>query len=153
MISRLQAERFGPIFLGTVAALGYWNFGGPLSTEIAKELLTALLSAAAISAGFMTTALSVLLPIGASPVGRRLKRKNKFELLFAYLRAAIYSCLALAVVCVVGLFLFDPELGLAKLPTSVVVVAAVYSTAAFIRILEILIEILPQIGEPEDKRG
>jgi len=153
MVSRLKVERYGPSFLGVLAALGFWRFGGPLSAEIAKDLLTALLSAAAISAGFMTTALSVLLPISESSVGRRLKRRNKFDLLFAYLRAAIYSCLVLAVVCVVGLFQFDPSTGLGKLPTAVLVVAAVYSTAAFVRILEILFQILPQLAKPEDKRG
>ena len=153
MLTRLQVERYGPLFLGLLTATLTWWRGGSLSPETAGQLLPSLLSAAAITAGFMTTALSVLLPIGGTAIGRRLKRRNKFDLLFSYLRAAVYSCVVLAVICVVGLFRVDPVLGLDKLSTGALVTIAVYSTATFIRILEILIQILPQLAEPEDKNG
>lgn len=153
MIDRQLVERFGPSLVGLLAAVLSWRLGSPLSADVAKNLLPALLSASAISAGFMTTALSVLLPIAGTAIGRRLKRRGKFDLLFSYLRSAIYSCIALAVVSVIGLVQVDPALGMDKNSTILLVAVATFSVASFIRILEILIQILPQMAEPEDRDG
>lgn len=153
MLSRLTIERYGPAFLAVVVILGTWWRGGYLPVEVAKELLAALLSASAISAGFMTTALSVLLPMGGTAIGQRLKRRGKLGFLFGYLRSAIYSCIALSAVCVIGLFRVDPATGLDKFSTGALVTIAVYAAASFVRILEILIQILPQMAEPEDRQG
>ena len=73
--------------------------------------------------------------------------------MFSYLRSAIYSCIALAVVSVIGLVQVDPALGMDKNSTILLVAVATFSVASFIRILEILIQILPQMAEPEDRDG
>jgi hypothetical protein len=119
---------------------------------MAKELLSALLSAAAIAAGFMTTALSILLPMGGTDVGHRLHKRGKLPLLFGYLRSATYGCLALSFICVVGLFAFEESAGLGSLMSTLVIGFAVFSAMALARILEILIKVLTAMAVPEDKR-
>lgn len=152
-MSRLQIERFGPLIISLTATFAFWLKGPNPDPQVVKELLAALLSAAAISAGFLTTALTVLLPIGSTQIGRQLRRRNKLNQLFNYVQSAIYSCLALSVICVVGLFRLDPAVGIDRFTSTVVVCCAVHAAAAFVRILEILIRVLPQLGEPEDLNG
>lgn len=101
----------------------------------------------------MTTALSVLLPVGSTAVGRRLHRRGHLPALFAYLRKAIYGCLALAVVSVAGFFAFDDQLGIGKWCSLPIVVTSVYAALALWRILEIMIKIFQAMAEPEDKQG
>lgn len=152
-MNRLQIERFGPLIISLTVTLAVWFKGTIPDPQVVKELLAALLSAAAISAGFLTTALTVLLPIASTHIGRQLKRRNKLNELFRYVQAAIYSCIALSVVSVVGLFRLDPAIGLDRFTAIAVVALAVHAAAAFVRILEILVRVLPQMGEPEDLNG
>lgn len=101
----------------------------------------------------MTTALSILLSLGSSAVGRRLHRRGKLPQLFGYLRSAIYSCLLLAVVCVTGFLLFDERIGLGPMVSTLIVSVSVFAATSVARILEILIKLFTAMSEPEDRDG
>jgi len=127
--------------------------GGPLPVFVAKELLGALLMAAAIAAGFMTTALSILLPVGSTSVGRQLRRRGKLPALFGYARSAIYACLVLALFSVVGFLFFDHETGVRHELAVVIIAAAGYAALSLARMVEILLKVFSSMAEPEDRDG
>lgn len=149
----LQIERWGPIVFALVCGAGWWWLGCSIPETIAKELLAALLSGAAIGAGFLTTAMSVMLPLGATPIGRKLQRRGKLPTLFGYLRAAIYGCLLLVAASVAGFFQFEVGLGVTGVWSQLLVMAFAYCAASMVRIVEILITVLEQMSEPEDLNG
>jgi len=153
MPSRLQIERWGPLLLAVVGALAWWLFDGQIAAYFAKELLAALLSAAAIAAGFLTTALSILLPLSSTEVGRRLRRSGYLPHLYEYLRRALYSCLVLAIVCVVAFFYLRESASPPWALSLLIVTSAIYSAAALARIAEVLINLFELASEPEDKGG
>lgn len=153
MFSSKCVEQHAPWVGALLAGVIWVALGKGFSSHFGKELLGALLSAAAICAGFMTTALSVLLPVGSTAVGRRLHRRGHLPALFSYLRKAIYGCLALAGVSVAGFFAFDSEHGIGKWYALPIVLASAYAALALWRILEIMIKIFQAMAEPEDKQG
>lgn len=153
MFTARHIERHGPWVGAVVAAVLWILLGSGFQSHFGKELLGALLSAAAISAGFMTTALSILLPLGSTAIGRRLHRRGHLPALFEYLRKAIYGCLWLAVVSVAGFFAFDDTLGISKWCSLPIVMTSVYTALALWRILEIMIKIFQAMAEPEDRQG
>lgn len=153
MPTRLQIERWGPLLMGLLGAAAWWMFDGEISSFYAKELLAALLSAAAIAAGFLTTALSILLPLAATEVGRKLRRSNYLPHLYNYLRRALYSCLALAIICVCAFFYLKEGAAPPHLLATVLIFSSAYSAAALVRIAEVLINLFELASEPEDKDG
>ncbi|QXL84120.1 hypothetical protein [Comamonas sp. NLF-1-9] len=149
MPTPLQLERHAPWLLGLACALAWWRLGGEIPAAIAKELLAALLSAAAICAGFLTTALTVVLPMGGTVIGRQLKRRGKLHLLHGYVRAAIYGALALVALCVLGFFQV-PSGGTGALwASSLIMGVAMYCAAAMVRVVEILIKVMLAMSEEE----
>ena len=152
-MTSLQIERFGPIVFALVCGAGWWCQGGAIPETIAKELLAALLSGAAVGAGFLTTAMSIILPMGATRVGRRLKKRGKLPYLIGYLRAAIYGCLLLVVASVAGFFQIAPGAGLTGFWGLLLVLACAYCAASMVRVVEILIKVLAQMAEPENLNG
>ena len=153
MPTRLQIERWAPTFVGAAVAVGWWFADGNIGQHYAKELMAALLSAAAISAGFLTTALSILLPLAAAPLGKRLKRSGYLPHLFSYLRWALYSCLALSGACVIAFF-FVPEAGaLPRAISTAIIFLSAFAAAALVRIAEVLINLFELASVPEDLDG
>ncbi len=149
MPTPLQIERHAPTVLGVTCALAWRWWDGVIPEAIAKELLAALLSAAAICAGFLTTALTVILPMGGTAIGRQIKRRGKVAQLHGYVRAAIYGALALVALCVVGFFQV-PQGGLgATWTSSLIIGAAMYSAAAMVRVVEILIKVMAAMSQEE----
>lgn len=135
-------------------AVAWLKVGNDIPSTYSKELLAALLSAAAISAGFLTTALSILLPLGGTETGRKMQMSGFMPSVHCYLRSAIFGCLALAGVCVCLFFLLpepDPKIvnGLAV----VLVIGTVYAAMALVRIAEILLNLFERMSQPEDKQG
>ena len=149
----LQRERYGPAAAGCLVAVCWFAWKQTIPDHIAKELLAAVLSAAAICAGFLTAALSVLMTMGSAPVGRRLKKRNRLTDLFTYLRKAIFSCLILCALCIFGFFVYEKDRGISTPPSTVIIGVIAYSGAAFARIVPILISIFEQMSAPLDKAG
>lgn len=152
MPNALQVERYAPATLGLACALAWWCLGGQIPGAIAKELLSALLSSAAICAGFLTTALTVILPMGGSAIGRQIRRRGKMDQLHRYIRAAIYGALALVALCVLGFFQV-PQGGAGSAWASTLIIgSAVYSAAAMVRVVEILFRVMVAMSKEDEQR-
>lgn len=149
MPTALQIERHAPAVLGAAGALVWWFLGGAIPDSIAKELLGALLSAAAICAGFLTTALTVILPMGGTAVGRQIKRRGKMGHLHGYVRAAIYGALALVALCVLGFFQVPQGSAGAAWASTLIIGMAIYAAAAMVRVVEILIKVMAAMSQED----
>ena len=149
----LTVERFAPGVLSLLCGLLWFLYEKAIPASFSKELLAAILSAAAICAGFLTTALTIVMSLGTTAVGRRLARRGRLKYLFQYLKSAIHSSLLLSLVCLGGFFFIDDQAGIIGLPSSVLVAALVYSGATISRIVGILVEVMAQLSEPEQKDG
>ena len=151
---RLLIERFGPLFIALVAAAVWQLTKLEVPADHAKELLSALISAAAISAGFLTTALSILLPMGATETGRKMHKAGCLPLLHSYLRSAIFSCLLLSGLCLAALFLLNPDTQPVGSWWALAIVAnTVHAAMALVRIAEVLLNLFERMSEPEDLQG
>lgn len=145
-------ERLYPIIVGSCAGIISWKFRIFPPENSYNDLLSALLSASSIAVGFLTAALSILLPIAATHVGQQLAKKGLKKDLVHYLREAIFSCLSLSGICVVGFFMvsggkyFLVFFGL-------LVFLSVYSALSLIRVAEILLKLFSRASDPEDKQG
>lgn len=153
MPTRLQLERWAPIFFGILSVSAWWYLDGQIKSFFAKELLAALLSAAAIAAGFLSTAISILLPMSSTPTGQWLRKSGYLPDLYKYLNRAIYSCLFLAGVCVVAFFMLDETGGVPKGFSYLVIFAASYTAAALARIAEVLMNLFERASESDDICG
>lgn len=153
-LTHLDVERFAPFALAVMAAGAWFCLGGTVSEAHGSQLLSALLSAAAISAGFLATALSVLLPMGSTELGRRLHAKGLLVYVHRYLRSAIFGCMLLAALCVVLFFLLPRgQPGLGRGLSVLLVGVTVYAAAAWVRMVEILLYLFERMSQPEDRRG
>ena len=153
MPTRLQLERWGPLIVGVLAVASWVICDGRFSAYFAKELLASLVSAAAIAAGFLTTALSILLPFGASDAGKRLRNSGYLPDLHRYLRQAIFSCLFLTGVCVATFFTLAVDKDVHFLLSSLVVFMSGYSAAALGRVAEVLMNLFERANESDDRDG
>lgn len=153
MPKRLTVERFAPAVLSLLCGMWWYFSGSSISAKFSKELLAAILSAAAICAGFLTTSLTIVMSLGATAVGRRLARRNRLKYLFQYLKSAIHSSLLLSMVCLGGFFFIDDDSGIASLPSGLLVASLVFTGATISRIVGILVEVMTQLSEPENKDG
>lgn len=154
MSLRLQIEQWGPLFVAVGGAAAWWYADLKIPNTYSKELLGALLSAAAICAGFLTTALSILMPIGSTETGRRMHCSGLMSAVHSYLRSAILGCLMLAGVCVL-LFFFLPEDGaaIAQVWSTLLVANTLFAAFALARIAEVLLNLFVRMSQPEDKNG
>lgn len=153
MPTKLQLERWGSVIFGFLAVAAWWVADGQIKSHFAKEILAALISAAAIAAGFLATSLSILLPIASTETGKRLRSSGYLPYLFRYLREAIYGCLTLALACVLTFFCL-PEVGAAPTWLAVIIVfMSAYAAGALARIAEVLMNLFERSSEPEDKDG
>jgi hypothetical protein len=151
MPTSLQLEKWGPMMLSVGAAGTWWWFDGTISAVFAKELFAALLSAASVAAGFLTAALSILLPIASTATGLKLRRSGYQQELFRYMRAAIYGCLFLAALSVVAFFGLAEDGTPNNRVSTVLVFATVYSGLCLIRVAEILMALFERASEPDDR--
>ncbi|HSV81483.1 MAG TPA: hypothetical protein VLK85_19985 [Ramlibacter sp.] len=149
----LQVERWAPLILSGLATAGWWWFEGEIAPNFAKELLAALISAASVAAGFLTTALSILLPLATTTTGSKLAKSGYREILFRYMRSAIYSCMALAGVSVFAFFTLTVDSGPSKIVSALLVFNAMHSATALLRVAEILMSLFERASEPDDKGG
>lgn len=153
LLTSLRRERYAPVVAGCSVAVCWYLWNRSIPDHMAKEFLAAVLSAAAICAGFLTTAVSVLMTMGSTAVGRRLRKRNRLPDLFAYLRKAIFSCLLLCALCIAGFFVHAKDEGISTLPSAAIIGMITYSGAAFARVIPILISIFEQMCEPPEKNG
>lgn len=141
------------MIVGVLSAAAWWVLDGRITDYFAKELLSALLSAAAIAAGFLATAMSILLPMTNTPTGVWLQKKGYLPDLIRYLGRAIYSCLALAFVCVVAFLLLVKNEDAPQWIAIVIIFLAAYTAAALARVAEVLMNLFERASEPEHKDG
>ncbi|WP_180125643.1 hypothetical protein [Rhodoferax sp. BLA1] len=153
MPTRLQIERWGPMLFGVLSTTAWWCLDGQIKIFFAKELLAGLLSAGAIAAGFLATAISILLPFSSTPTGLWMRKKGYLPDLFRYLNRAIYSCLFLTCVCVLAFFLLDEASGVPQFFSFVIVFTASYTAASLARIGEVLMNLFERASESADKDG
>jgi hypothetical protein len=153
MPTRLQIEKWGPMLFGTLFTAAWCYLDGRITEYFAKELLAALLSAAAIAAGFLATAISILLPMGSTPTGIWLRKKGFLPGLVNYLARAIYSCLWLAFVCVAAFFLLIKDSDVHQWVAAVIVYSSAYTAAALARIFEVLLNLFERASESENLDG
>lgn len=151
---RVQLERFAPWIL-SLAAGGLWFWSGcDISSTFIKELLGTIVSAAAISAGFLTTALSILLPMGSTETGRKLRDSGLLPSLHCFLRSGIHSCLALAGFSIACFIFLSPDSEPVGSYWSTLLIALItHSASSLIRIAEILLNLFDRMSHPEDQNG
>jgi hypothetical protein len=103
------AERHYPWAAGLVVAglCGWWMRAGSIPPGT-KDLLAAILNVAAILAGFLMTAKSILLSMDDKWIIRRSKEAGAYEMLVGYMVSATYWWLACAVLSAVGLAIVPP---------------------------------------------
>lgn len=152
MPSRLTLERIAPGIAAVVFTALWWVFSMKIPGSVAKEMLAAVLSAAAICAGFLTTAMSILMSLGSTAVGRRLARRKRMPYLAGYLRHAIYGCVLVSFLSLWA-FLWTDEAGLNQRFALVLMAAVGYASAAFVRIVWILALVMEELAQPEDLQG
>jgi hypothetical protein len=152
MPTSIQVERWAPTWFACATTLAWWWFDGEISEAFAKELLAAILSAAAVAAGFLTTALSILLPIATSTTGERLRRSGYDRDLFKYMRSAIWSCMFLAAVAVIAFFTLKGGKPAAWV-SALLIYTSSHSAVALVRVAEILMSVFERASQPDDKDG
>lgn len=153
MPTSLTVERFGPGVLALFGGVACWYFGGVVPDRFARELLAAILSAAAVFAGFLTTTLTVLLSLGATAVGRRLARRGKLPYMHAYIKRAIEGCLLLSVICLTAFFFAEEKIGLPTWISSTLAASVIYAGATIYRIVDILVTVMGQMDETDSQNG
>lgn len=153
MLNARNIEEWGPTIVAVAASVCWYLFDKQIPSLFAKELLAAIISAAAVGAGFLTTALSILMSLGSTAVGRQLKRRQRTKGLYNYLRSSIYSCLVVVVVCVGAFFSIEETQGISTGMSAVVVLFSAYCVTSMARIIEILIAIFRQMSESDDIPG
>lgn len=140
-MNSLFIEKFAPIFLASIAAISWWYWGFSFSIGYVKELLAGIITAAAIGAGFMATALSILLTISNTSVAEKIKRSQYSVIFYRYIRSCFYSCLVLVAIALIAFTLIDTNHGLNKGYTTFIVSSGTYALASFVRVTEILLDI------------
>lgn len=150
----ILVERYWPHLLGLCCAgIFYWT-SLTITPAIGKELFAAVLSAASVCAGFLTTALTVLMTLGSTDIGKRLRASDRLDDLFDYLRDAIVASLVTSLLCIVGFFFFNGEdPGVGTIPSSIFVGVTIFAGCCIWRIVPILLSIMRQLSTPEDKQG
>jgi hypothetical protein len=146
----LQLERWGPLVIAFLAMAVWWACDGVIGDAIANDLLAALLSAAAISAGFMTTALSILLTITTTPTGKKLRKSGYLSDLFAYIRHAIYSCLGLAALSVISFFALKKGEPLPLIAAYPLIFFAALTAGSLARAAEVVLLIFLRVNDESD---
>jgi hypothetical protein len=154
MRDTLVFERYWPTAIGLGSAIAFYYTDLTITSAIGKELFAAVLSAASVCAGFLTTALTVLMSLGSTEIGKRLRATNSLDDLFNYLKHAIVACLITSLLCIIGFFFFNGENpGVGTVASSTFVGATVFSGCCIWRIVPILLSIMRKLSEPEDKQG
>lgn len=143
-------ERLYPYIFGLLVAFICFKFDIYPNDESFKDLLSALLSASSIAVGFLTAAISILLPLSTTLVGQQLARRNLKKDIVNYLRSAIYSCLMLSGLCLVGFFISN---SLHNIFNLLLIFLSVLSGLCLTRVASILLKIFSRASEPEDKQG
>ncbi|WP_313569991.1 hypothetical protein [Comamonas terrigena] len=141
MFKSLSIERFFPAFAGISALVIWYYWGFSFKINYIKELLAGAITASAIGAGFMATALSILLSISNTESGKILKNSKYSKIFYRYVRSCFYACLILACLCIIAFPILDVENGLNIYYSSILFGFSVYTISSFIRITEILLNI------------
>lgn len=151
MITTRQIEAWAPFGIATAIAITWWSKDATIPEIYSKELLSAMLSVAAICAGFLTTALSILLPIGSTETGKKMHSNGLLEPVQVYLRAAVFSCFLWAGVCLISFFLLPPDKPIIGTAISTALVwSTSYAATAMVRIAEVLLNIFHRLSVPSD---
>jgi hypothetical protein len=108
-----------------------------LSTHEAKDLFSVVLNVSAIAAGFLGTAASILLTMGATPVIKDLKGAGTMRLLYRYVISAIWHQFWLVFLSV-GLLMLYPKLSHPRLLTVLAVAWGISTSLAVLSNIRII---------------
>ncbi|MFK7089320.1 hypothetical protein AAFM71_10945 [Chromobacterium violaceum] len=103
-------ERRFPEVLSFIFAAVFYNFPVQFPAEV-KDILAASISFGAITAGFIATAISILMALPSDSVMARIKSSGYVNDLVSYLRKAFYSSLLYSLFCLAS-FLFQTHFNL-----------------------------------------
>lgn len=140
-MNSLFIEKHGPLFIGAVSSVAWYFWGFDFSITYTKEILAGLITASAIGAGFMATALSILLSLGDKSAASKISKSPYRNYFYRYIRSCFYSCLLMVALCLISFLFIDSNNGLNKNITNIIVGFCGYTVAAFVRITEILLNI------------
>lgn len=140
-MNSLFIEKYGPLFFGVASAATWFFWGFDFSIIYTKEILAGLITASAIGAGFMATALSILLSVSDKSSVSKISQSPYKKVFYRYIRSCFYSCLLMVGVCLIAFLFIDSNDGLPKNITNIIVGFSGYTVAAFVRITEILLNI------------
>ncbi|MDR7295473.1 hypothetical protein J2X16_000794 [Pelomonas aquatica] len=106
----LFIERWYPLASGMAAALCWWWLCVPFpAPEAARDLYATTMSFAAISVGFLATAMSIIVAAPDSPLVRQLAQSGYLKDLVRYLREPFIVGILVAALCLSGFVLpVDP---------------------------------------------
>ncbi|WP_312143941.1 hypothetical protein [Brevundimonas sp.] len=102
-ITSLLIERCWP-FAGSALCLAAWVKWSPTFPPDAGDLLATSATVASVIVGFLTAAAALILSISSSRVYRHLKSQGVIDVLFEYLKTAIYAGILFLIVCIAGFF-------------------------------------------------
>jgi hypothetical protein len=130
---RRKIERWYPYGIAILSAPGWLYLFHWLNLTIqeAKDLFASVLNISAIAAGFLGTAASILLTMGATPVIKDLKQSGTLVLLYKYVLSAIWHQLWLVVFSVSLLVLF-PKI---QSPRILIALAVVWGSSSILAAL------------------
>ena len=137
MINSIKIERYYPLVGGVVASLIFYKLAIKIPTDW-KEFLTAIISVGAIFAGFIATAIAILMALPSDGVISRFKKSGYINDLTIYLEQALYGTVIFVVFCLIGFYGFHTCL----IYSSIIGGFGFYSILCFFRASSLMIKIL-----------
>jgi hypothetical protein len=140
----LLLERFSPLFWGVITAIySYFWIPEELHPKIIKDFLNPVINVSAITVGFLTTVMTVLITIDTKEVIQWLKSANYYQRLISYLMSAVKSAFLVAITSALGSILDTNSLpSWEKIGFSLWLGLLIYTVMASYRVINIIVTIL-----------
>lgn len=139
-ITSLMVERCWP-FAGSTLCLAAWMKWPPTFPQDAGDLLATSATVASVIVGFLTAAAALILSISSSRVYRHLKSQGLIDIIFEYLKTAIYAGVLFLIVCIAGFFVKSDS----KIYINFWVVTGAAMTLLFLRITGLLLRLVRHV--------
>ncbi|MCU7371598.1 hypothetical protein PEC18_12245 [Paucibacter sp. O1-1] len=151
-MSGLWRERWYPS-LGGVIAAGLWIFlgAGLPAPDAVRDLYATTMSLAAITVGFLATAMSIVVAAPDSPLVRQLSRSGYLKDLVRYLKEPFLVGIAIAGICLIG---FVVPQCVAELPAfgATWAMLSAWMLLGLFRVGGIFVKIIEQIGKLSNQK-
>ncbi len=103
-----------------------------------KEYITALISVGAVLAGFIATAIAILMALPSESVIGKLRTSGYIDVLVDYLAQALYGAVIFIIFCLVGFYGFYKCLVYSAILSSF----GVFSILSFVRVASLLLKLI-----------